>query len=150
MFSANNTITQLEAQLSAEERTPVLAIGEEQDLYPFEQQALLMELLEKELRTVANNSRKQHILLSLIAANRCENTADEKRTRIKTCLHGYTKMTPAISKELEAIGFTLSEDGKHIKLIFGEDPRYTGTLSKTGSDHRAGDNTAHDLIRSIF
>lgn len=150
LFSANNTITQLEAQLSAVERTPALAIGEEQDLYPFEQQALLMELLEKELKAVANNSRKQHILLSLIAANRCENTMEEKRTRIKACLRGYTKMTPTISKELGEIGFTLSEDGKHIKLIFGEDPRYTGTLSKTGSDYRAGDNMAHDLIRSIF
>ncbi len=150
LFSANNTIAQLEAQLSTVERTPALAVGEEQDLYPFEQQSMLVELLEKELRTVANNSRKEHILSSLIVANRCENTMNEKRTRIKSCLHGYMKMTPAISKELESIGFSLSEDGKHIKLVFGEDPRYTGTLSKTGSDHRAGDNSAHDLIRSIF
>lgn len=150
LFSANNTIAQLEAQLNTVERIPAIAIGAEQDLYPFEQQSLLMELLEKELKTVANNSRKEHILSSLIVANRCENAMSEKRTRIKLCLHGYTKMTPSISKELESIGFSLSDDGKHIKLVFGEDPRYTGTLSKTGSDHRAGDNTAHDLIRSIF
>lgn len=150
LFSANNTIAQLEAQLSAVERTPVLAIGEEQDLYPFEQQSMLVELLEKELRVVAKGSRKQHILSSVAAANKCENTVEKKRARIKACLHGYTRMTPAISKELEEIGFALSEDGKHIKLVFAEDPRYTGTLSKTGSDFRAGDNTAHDLLRSIF
>lgn len=59
-------------------------------------------------------------------------------------------MTPSVSKELEAIGFSLSDDGKHIKLVFCEDARYTGTLSKTGSDYRAGDNTAHDIIRAIF
>ena len=59
-------------------------------------------------------------------------------------------MTPSISKELQDIGFSISDDGKHIKLVFGEDSRYTGTLSKTGSDRRAGDNTAHDLIRDIF
>lgn len=59
-------------------------------------------------------------------------------------------MSSTIYKELEAIGFTLSEDGKHIKLVFAEDPRYIGTLSKTGSDYRAGDNIAHDLIRLIF
>lgn len=150
LASANQTIRQLEAQLSAVERTPVLIVGEEQDLYPLEQQSFLMELLEKERRSVAHDSRKQHILESLIAANKCENTVDEKRARLKACLHGYTRMTPAISKELQEIGFTLSEAGKHIKLVFGEDARYTGTLSKTGSDHRAGDNTAHDLIRSIF
>ena len=150
LFSANNTIAQLEAQLSAVERTPVLAIGEEQDLYPFEQQSMLVELLEKELRVVAKGSRKQHILSSVATANKCEDTVEKKRARIKVCLHGYTRMTPAISKELEEIGFALSEDGKHIKLVFAEDPRYTGTLSKTGSDFRAGDNTAHDLLRSIF
>ena len=90
LSSANNTIRQLEAQLSVVERTPALVVGVEQDLYPFEQQSFLMELLEKEFGSVANNSRKQHILNSLIAANRCENTVDEKRTRIKACLHGYT------------------------------------------------------------
>lgn len=150
LLSANNTITQLEAQLGNVERIPVLAIGEEQDLYPFEQQSLLIEILEKEVRDAAPNSRKEHILRSLMEANKCENAIAEKRNRIKTCLHGYKKMTSTISRELQSIGFSLSDDGKHIKLVFGEDSRYTGTLSKTGSDHRAGDNTAHDLIRSIF
>ena len=42
------------------------------------------------------------------------------------------------------------DDGKHIKLIFMDDDRYIGTLSKTGSDHRGGDNTAHDMISQIF
>lgn len=150
LLSANNTISQLEAQLSTVNRIPVLAVGEEQDLYPFEQQSILVEILEKELRNLVNKSRKYHILCSLIEANKCENTAAEKRKRIKNCLHGYTKMSSTIYKELEAIGFTLSEDGKHIKLVFAEDPRYIGTLSKTGSDYRAGDNIAHDLIRLIF
>lgn len=53
-------------------------------------------------------------------------------------------------KELQEIGFTVIDDGKHIKLIFMDDDRYIGTLSKTGSDHRGGDNTAHDMISQIF
>lgn len=150
LYSANNTIEQLEAQLAAIENIPVLILGEERDLYPFEQQSMLIEILEKEIRMTSGNSRKAHILLSLITANKCDNTVEEKRKRLKASLHGYTKMTPAISKELEDIGFSLSDDGKHIKVVFGADARYTGTLSKTGSDHRAGNNAAHDLIRSIF
>lgn len=148
--SANGIIARLETQLTAIENIPVLSVGEERDLYPFEQQAFLIEILEKECRSINPNSRKAHILSSILSANKCDNTVEEKRQRLKNCLRGYTKMTSSISKELEAIGFSLSDDGKHIKMVFGQDPRYTGTLSKTGSDHRAGDNTAHDLIRSIF
>lgn len=150
LSSANGTIEQLEAQLEAIDNIPVLILGEEHDLYPFEQQAMLIEVLEKELRSTGDNSRKAHILSSLIRANICDNTVEERRRRLKTTLHGYSRMMPAISKELQEIGFSLSDDGKHIKMVFGEDARYTGTLSKTGSDHRAGDNTAHDLIRAIF
>jgi len=150
LCSANNTIEQLETQLTSVERLPVLVVGDESDLYPYEQQSILLEILEKELHSAKNGSRKAHILAALISANKCENTVAEKRKRIKDCLHGYCKMTPSISKELQNIGFSLSDDGKHIKMVFGEDSRYTGTLSKTGSDHRAGDNTAHDLIRLIF
>ena len=150
LASANITIEQLEIQLTAVEDIPVLVLGEEQDLYPFEQKSMLIEILERELRSTKANSRKAHILTALLNANKCDNTVDEKRKRIKACLHGYSKMTAAIRKELEDIGFSLSDDGKHVKAVFGEDQRYMGTLSKTGSDHRAGDNIAHDLIRLIF
>lgn len=150
LCSSNNTIEQLETQLTAVENLPVLIAGDESDLYPYEQQSMILEILEKELRSTKKDSRKAHILTALTIANKCENTVAEKRKQIKDCLRGYYKMTSSISKELQDIGFSLSDDGKHIKMVFGEDPRYTGTLSKTGSDYRAGDNTAHDLIRSIF
>lgn len=150
LCSANNTIEQLETQLTAIDSLPALVVGDETDLYPYEQQSMLLEMLEKELCNTNKDSRKAHILTALVVANKCENTVAEKRKRIKDCLRGYSKMTPSVSKELEDIGFSLSDDGKHIKMVFGEDSRYTGTLSKTGSDRRAGDNTAHDLIRSIF
>lgn len=150
LYSANNTIEQLETQLTAVESLPALVCGDESDLYPYEQQSMLLEILEKELRSAKDDSRKAHILTALIVANKCDNTVAEKRKCLKECLHGYSKMTPSVSKRLQDIGFSLSDDGKHIKLVFGEDSRYTGTLSKTGSDRRAGDNTAHDLIRDIF
>lgn len=150
LFSANATNEQLELRLSSLANTPVLVIGEEQDLYPLEQQALLLEILEKELSNVKSCSRKAHIIASLLNANRCDNTVEEKRVRIKTCLHGYSKFTNAMKKEMEDIGFSLSDDGKHVKAVFGDDNRYMATLSKTGSDHRAGDNIAHDIINKIF
>lgn len=150
LASANYSIEQLETQLASIGEKPVIVFGEETDLYLNEQKAFLVEMIDKELKNTQENTRKFHILQSLLAANRCENTVEEKRKKIKTCLHGYTKFSSSIKKELAEIGFSFSEDGKHIKIVFGEDSRYFGVLSKTGSDFRGGDNTAHDLIRLIF
>lgn len=148
--SSNLSITQLEAQLSSVGEIPALIIGDETDLYPNEQKAFLLEILQKALSSISTNSRREHIIQSILAANQCGDDLSQRREKLKNCLHGYTKMTPDKRRTLEEIGFKISEDGKHYKLVFCEDPRYNGTLSKTGSDHRGGDNTAHDLIRKIF
>ena len=148
--SANATKAQLEAQLAAIGDIPVLVMGDEADLYPNEQRAILLEILSKALSNVVHGSRRAHIIKSVLAANVCDVDLEQKRAKLKSCLHGYTRMTPATKRILEELGFKITTDSKHHKLIFCEDPRYSGTLSKTGSDHRGGDNTAHDLLRTIF
>ncbi len=150
LYLANLNIEQLENQISSSKNIPVICLGDESDLYPFEQQSYLIEIIQKELRNTDKKSRKAHILASLLEANRCDNSIGQKRTKLKKCLHGYTRMTSAVEKDLKELGFSIIDDGKHIKIMFSDDERYCGTLSKTGSDHRGGDNTAHDLIRQIF
>ncbi len=148
--SANLSKVQLESQLSSVGEIPALIMGEEADLYPNEQKAILLEVLQKALASTAANSRREHIIKSILAANPCDVDLNQRKEKLKSCLHGYTKMTAEKRRTLEDLGFKISEDGKHYKLVFCEDPRYNGTLSKTGSDHRGGDNTAHDLMRQIF
>jgi hypothetical protein len=53
-------------------------------------------------------------------------------------------------RELESMGFSISEAGKHYKLVFHEDERYMLVLPKTGSDHRGGLNSASDFCRLLF
>ena len=129
---------------------PALVLGDESDLYPNEQKAFLIEVLQKALNEALANSRREHILKSILDANHCDVDLAKKRETLKNCLHGYKKMTASQRRTLEELGFKITEDGKHYKLVFCEDPRYGGTLSKTGSDHRGGDNTAHDIIRMIL
>lgn len=150
VVALNNNIDQLEAQMTAIENIPILIRGVEEDLYPFEQKVFLLESLQKELRNTLRESRKAHVLTSIIEANQCTNVIDEKRKSLKKCLRGYVRMTSSIKSKLELLGFSITDEGKHIKLVFGGDNRYSGTLSKTSSDFRAGDNTAHDLVREIF
>lgn len=148
--SSNASKEQLEAQLAMVGEVPVLVMGNETDLYPSEQKAILLDVLTKALANVPQDSRRAHIIESILVANVCDVDLELKRTKLKNCLHGYTKMTPATKRTLEELGFKIIADNKHFKLIFCEDSRYSGTLSKSGSDHRGGDNTAHDLLRIIF
>ena len=51
--------------------------------------------------------------------------------------------------ELMDLGMTISDDGKHYKLTYRDDPRYMVTIGKTPSDNRAGNNNAA-LINKIM
>lgn len=48
------------------------------------------------------------------------------------------------------MGFTISEEGKHYKLIYRNDPRFCTVIAKTGSDHREGMNIAAKIIREML
>ncbi|MFO1318556.1 MAG: hypothetical protein U1F52_02985 [Burkholderiales bacterium] len=53
-------------------------------------------------------------------------------------------------RTLEEMGFELSDDGKHYKIVFQGDDRYSFSLPKSGSDHRGGLNAASDIGRLLF
>jgi hypothetical protein len=55
-----------------------------------------------------------------------------------------------MKRDLEDLGFTADESGKHVRVIFQGDPRYAFTISKTSSDHRAGKNLASTMVRTLF
>ncbi len=152
VYSANSIIDKM-SSVSVEkptEGTPVILLGEEKDLYPEEQKMFLMEFLEREQKMALEGTRRKHILDSIVEANRCEKSLDAIRDRMKSCLKGYSRMTPSLEHELNDIGFTVTGDGKHYKLIFCGDGRYQGTLSKTASDRRSGQHLASDLIKKLF
>jgi hypothetical protein len=59
-------------------------------------------------------------------------------------------MTPTIKSDLNNLGFTIDDDGKHYKLIYMQDDRYTFPLPKSGSDWRGGMNAASDISKRVF
>ena len=48
------------------------------------------------------------------------------------------------------LGFDISSDGKHHKLTFRGDPRYTFSMPKSSSDHRAGKNLVGKISTLLF
>lgn len=59
-------------------------------------------------------------------------------------------MDAKLRRGLEDFGFLIEDGGKHYKIIFQGDERYTFTLPKSGSDHRGGLNAASDIARLLL
>jgi hypothetical protein len=155
--NAESEIRRLEAEVrSLRERTksmagdPVLIRGTEPDLYKDESLAFVVNALRHECDSSSSESRKHHLLSSLVAANPVEDFASEYSDRVKSLLSDYRTLESSIAHELEEIGFEITSDGKHHKLIFRGDSRYQVSMSKTSSDHRAGKNLVSEINRKLF
>lgn len=122
----------------------------ERDLYQGEQLSAVLDALRSAAESAEDNSRRRHILNSILESNRSEGERDIITSKIKDLLSQYDSMNPAIRKGLEALGFEVSQDGKHCKLTFRGDERYPFILSKTSSDHRAGKNAFTDMRKKLF
>ncbi|MFC3098828.1 hypothetical protein [Alteraurantiacibacter palmitatis] len=125
-----------------------LSVGGEQQLTSDEFAEVVLEALraQKDLAT----GRRKDILSAILDANSHEGRLQAKRKEIKSILRGYSSMTAGVRSALQAMGFEISEDGKHYKIIYKGDGRYTFSLPKSGSDHRGGLNAASEISRNIF
>ncbi len=124
--------------------------GTEQDLYENEVRSILRDALEGAPERLTVDSRRRHVLESICHANPVIDAGKARREQLKEILRGYTSMDSKIKKSLNELGFEVSEEGKHFKLTFQSDDRYTFTLPKSGSDYRGGLNAASDISRLLF
>lgn len=154
---AETEIRRLRAELQIyEARIPagsgsLLRAGNEQDLYPNEVFGIVRDALQDASTRVPSDSRRQHVLAAILAANPAdEDIAASMRSRIKQLLRGSKGVDAKVRRGLEEMGFSITEQGKHYKLVFQGDDRYTFTLPKSGSDHRGGLNAASDISRLLL
>lgn len=130
--------------------SPGFKFGAEQALYPDELTAIIRDAVRRQYESERRDSRRQHVLSAFLAANPTSGGADENRERLKELLRGYREMDKKTRRGLEEMGFQISEEGKHLKLVFQGDDRYTFTLPKSGSDGRGGLNAASDIGQLLF
>jgi hypothetical protein len=127
-----------------------LRTGKERDLYPGELITIVHDALADAIGRVSEDSRRKHVLSSLVEANPIVGDNDTLKERLKTLLRDYRNMDAKCRNSLEEMGFEISEDGKHIKIVFQNDDRYTFTMPKSGSDYRGGLNLYSDIARLLF
>ena len=123
--------------------------GPERELYPGEMGAVVREAVQ-DAATRAHDSRRKHVLSSVLAVNPASEEPSRFRNELKELLRGSTTIDSRIRRGLEQLGFEVSEDGKHYKLVFQGDGRYTFSFPKSGSDHRGGLNAASEITRRLF
>lgn len=128
----------------------LLTKGNEKELYQNEYTDLIISILEKEVSLCENGSRKSTLIDSLLSVNQSSGRKDEIMENLKSIFDNYTRMGPKEKQILQNIGFSITEDGKHYKLIYKNDSRYQFTTSKTTSDHRAGKNFLSTIKNKIF
>jgi hypothetical protein len=124
----------------------------EKDLYQGERLGIIIDALGKELASTEERSRRHVVVSDLLASNAVtgDSEKDQILTLLKAKLRGYTTMSASMRKELERSGFAISEDGKHYKLVFRGDDRYSCVLPKSGSDHRGGLNAFAEIKSRLF
>ncbi len=133
------------------EQPAIVRAGKEKDLYPGEQADLLMEILRQRLSSLEINSRPYEIIESVLKANKANGNGGKIQETIRRVLSdGGDINSGAAKRELESIGFSVTKDGKHYKLVFAENPRYSFTVSVTPSDYRTGQNEISEICGKLF
>lgn len=153
---AEQEISRLQAEIRKyQSQSPMqsglsLQTAPEQDLFAGEILGIVRDALADSISRVTNDSRRQHVLQSLVSANPPTGEADAMRSRLKSLLRDYRSMDAKVKAGLQDLGFDVEDDGKHIKIVFQGDDRYTFTMPKSGSDVRGGLNLAGDISRLLL
>ncbi len=125
-------------------------MGKECEIFSGEQIDSVLYALSIARNQVFNGGRVQAILDSILEANKYTGERDKLMDVIRNTIGGCDSLGGSERKKLTDIGFSITEEGKHIKLVFREDDRYTFPVPKTGSDYRGMKNTASDINKKLF
>lgn len=140
----------LKAKLDSRDSLPLLMMGDEDDFYPGEIMDMVLSALENAISNLPQHSRRADVFKDIIKRNGFKHLGEKKRQKIKDLLKGYDGLKNSLKQELIALGFEIKEDGKHYKLTYFGDERYSTILAKTPSDHREGKNGATEICRNML
>lgn len=140
----------LKAKIDAAENNPAICLGNEDEYFPGEISDMILNALREYLKSVKENTREYDVLNDILDNNDYIGTSKNRADKLKNALNGYNNVNAALKRLLEDCGFTITEDGKHYKLIYYGDARYCTTIAKTPSDGRTGKNVAATIIRDML
>ena len=140
----------LKNRLDSADAEPVIYMGDEYALYSGEVKDMILSVLSDALPGIEQGTRRYDVIKDIIDSNDYQELSRGKAEELKRILNGYDRMTSRVRQQLMDLGFEITDDGKHYKVIYYGDRRYNSALSKTPSDVRTGKNSAQELIKKVF
>ena len=140
----------LRAKYASSDAVPLLYFGDEEEFYEGEIRDMVLGVLDEALAATEKATRKGNILEDVLENNVYQHLSDERKQKVKALFKGYKSLTGAMRQELMALGFEITEAGKHYKLTYGGDARYMVTMAKTPSDNRSGINNAALISKKML
>ncbi len=140
----------LRAKISSSDSIPLLMSGSEYDFYQGEIKDLILYTLSEALKSMPEDSRRHDVVEDIINNNDYQGLTEKRIDELKRLLKTYDGMPARLKQDLEACGFEILDDGKHYKLLYYGDARYSEIMSKTPSDWRTGKISAMKLIRVAY
>ena len=141
----------LRSKLTETDAMHVLFAGEENEFFHGEIREIVLAALKFALQNnTTDKTRRSDVLRDVIEHNGSTGCVEEKRNKIKSLLRAYTGMTKPLRQELMDFGFEITEDGKHYKLVYHGDGRYSTALPKTPSESRGGKNAAAEIVGKML
>lgn len=124
--------------------------GNEREIFKNEQLELILEVLKEKLNSGACSERMRNMIISILDSNDKSDNKEIFLNSVKRILTSDKGLTKQNKKEMKKLGFEITEEGKHFKLKFQGDDRYTFTVSKSHSDHRAPKNNYSQFKEYFF
>lgn len=121
-----------------------------QDYFPGESEHFLRDAVRSQIDHVVEGSRRRAVLAEFFDRMSDSTELERRKKLLKDTLSTSDDLDAKAQKVLQELGFSVSSDGKHHKLVYNGDARLTFTMAKTSSDHRAGKNLAAEILRKIF
>lgn len=92
--------------------------------------------------------RDYHVLNDIISHNQVSGEGERIKREMKRIIK-KNRLNGTDENELKRLGFELQK-GAHDKYLFHNDDRYMITVSNSPSDHRSGENIAHEAVNLLF
>ena len=123
----------------------------EEQFYEDEIKRIVLESIRATVSSYGEDEQKRrdyHILNDFIQHNTYSEIGDNIKQEMLRVIR-KNKLSKSDVSSLCGLGFELQQ-GSHDKYVFHGDDRYIITVSNSPSDHRDGENLAHEAINLIF
>ena len=153
---AENEIIRLKVELQRATATAdanesdIITLGKEKPFYPGEISDCVIKTLRAGRGQIQSGGRCRHVIDDLLTVNKPSIDGKKIEKEIKDLTCKECDLTRTTKRSLEKLGFGFDEEGKHINMVYCNDPRYSFTVQKTGSDWRAMKNLSAEIIRKLF